>query len=66
VVKVLLIPIAIIAVVLFLLLLGAFGLFVSMAVISLFGQLGRAISGGGRLIGRRGKRLSKRGRWRRS
>jgi hypothetical protein len=41
VVKVLLVPLAIVAFALFLLAIGAFGLFVSMAVISLFGQLWR-------------------------
>jgi hypothetical protein len=66
VVKVLLIPIAIVALVLFLLAIGAFGLFVAMAVISACGQLWRAISGGGRLVGRGRRRLSKRGRRRRS
>ena len=75
-VKVLLIPIAIVAFILFLLAIGAFGLLVSMAVISVFGQVWRGISGGGRLIGRGGKRvgqradgrrrLSRRGRRRRS
>jgi hypothetical protein len=62
-VKLLLIPFVVLGFVLFLLLVGAFGLFVSMAVISALGQLGRAISGGGRLVGRR---LSRRGRRRRS
>jgi hypothetical protein len=57
VVKVLLIPIAIVGFILFLLAVGAFGLLVSMAVISLFGQIWRGISGGGRLLGRGGKRL---------
>jgi hypothetical protein len=60
VVKVLLIPIAIVAFVLFLLAIGAFGLLVSMAVISFFGQLWRGISGGGRLVGRGGRRAGKR------
>jgi hypothetical protein len=62
VVKVLLIPLAIVVFILFLLALGAFGLVVSMAVISFFGQLWRAISGGGRLIGRGERRLGRRGR----
>jgi hypothetical protein len=66
VVKVLLIPIAILGFVLFLLAIGAFGLLVSMAVISVCGQIWRGISGGGRLIGRGGKRLSRRGRRQRS
>ncbi len=52
-VKVLLVPLAIIAFVLFLLAIGAFGLFVAMAVISACGQLWRAASGGGRALGRR-------------
>lgn len=60
--KVFLVPLAILAFVLFLLAIGAFGLLVSMAVISLFGQLWRGLSGGGRLVGRGGRRLSRRGR----
>jgi hypothetical protein len=66
VVKVLLVPLAIVAFVLFLLAIGAFGLFVSMAVISAFGQLWRGISGSGRLVGRGRRRLSRRGRRQRS
>ena len=55
-VKVLLVPLAILAFVLFLLVIGAFGLFVAMAVISALGQLWRAVSGGGRLLSKRGRR----------
>jgi hypothetical protein len=57
--KVLLIPFAVFAFVVFLLAIGAFGLLVSMAVISLCGQVWRGISGGGRLIGRGGRRLGR-------
>jgi hypothetical protein len=65
-VKFLLAPLAILAFVLFLLVIGAFGLMVSMAVISLFGQIWRGMAGGGRLIGRGGRRVSRRGRRQRS
>lgn len=65
-VKFLLIPLAALAFVLFLLIVGAIGLFVSMAVISAAGWIWRGISGGGRLIGRGGRRLSRSGRRQRS
>ena len=60
--KFLLVPLAILAFVLFLLVIGAFGLIVSMAVISLLGQIWRGIAGGGRLISRGGRRVGRRGR----
>lgn len=52
----LLVPLAVLAFIVFLLALGAFGLAVSMAVISIAGQFWRLLSGGGRLISRRGRR----------
>jgi hypothetical protein len=65
-VKFLLVPLAVLAFVLFLLVVGAIGLMVSMAVISVAGWIWRGISGGGRLIGRGGRRLSRGGRRQRS
>ncbi len=59
--KFLLIPLAVVAFLLFLLVIGAIGLFIALAVISIFGQLWKLIAGGGRLIGRGGRRISRRG-----
>lgn len=47
-VKVLLIPMAILAFVLFLIVLGAIGLAVSFAVLAVLGRIWRLITGGGR------------------
>jgi hypothetical protein len=47
-VKVLLVPFAILALVVFLLLLGAIGLAVSMAVLSVFGRIWRFVNRSGR------------------
>lgn len=54
--KILLIPLAGLALLLFVLLVGAIGLFVSLAVISILGQLWRLFSGAIRLLSRLGRR----------
>jgi hypothetical protein len=54
--KVLLIPIAIVAFIVFLIVLGAIGLGVSFIVLATLGKIWRMISGAGRVVSRRGRR----------
>ena len=54
--KILLIPVAIIAFIIFLIVLGAIGLGVSFVVLALLGKLWRLISWPGRAISRGGRR----------
>jgi hypothetical protein len=54
--KLLLIPIAIIAFIVFLIVLGAIGLGVSFVILAALGKIWRLISGAGRVISRRGGR----------
>jgi hypothetical protein len=56
-VKILLIPVAIIAFIVFLLILGAIGLAVAMTVITIVGKFFQLLAGGGRLVSRGGRRL---------
>ena len=54
--KLLLIPIAIIAFIVFLIVLGAIGLGVSFLILAMLGKIWRLISGAGRVVSRRGRR----------
>jgi hypothetical protein len=54
--KVLLIPIVIVAFIVFLVVLGAIGLGVSFIVLATLGKIWRMISGAGRVVSRRGRR----------
>jgi len=54
--KVLLIPIAIIAFIVFIIVLGAIGLGIAFIVIATLGKLWQLISGAGRRVGRVGRR----------
>jgi hypothetical protein len=54
--KLLLIPIAIIAFIVFLIVLGAIGLGVSFIILAVLGKIWRLISGAGRVVSRRGRR----------
>ncbi|HEX4753307.1 MAG TPA: hypothetical protein VH268_10430 [Solirubrobacterales bacterium] len=54
--KVLLIPIVIVAFIVFLIVLGAIGLGVSFIVLAALGKIWRMISGAGRVVSRRGRR----------
>jgi hypothetical protein len=54
--KVLLIPIVIVAFIVFLVVLGAIGLGVSFLVLATLGKIWRMISGAGRVVSRRGRR----------
>jgi hypothetical protein len=60
--KLLLIPIAIIAFIVFLIVLGAIGLGVSFILLATLGKIWRLISGAGRGVGRGARRVSRRGR----
>jgi hypothetical protein len=60
--KLLLIPIAIIAFILFLVVLGAIGLGVAFIILAVLGRIWRLISGAGRGVGRAGRRVSRRAR----
>lgn len=64
--KFLLVPLAIVAFVLFLIALGAIGLGIAFGVIYVFGRLWRLVMRGGRIPIGPGRRLSRRGRRRRS
>ncbi|MGD9736981.1 MAG: hypothetical protein AB7V58_15465 [Solirubrobacterales bacterium] len=64
--KILFVPLAILAFVVFLLILGAIGLAVATTVITIVGKFFQLIGGGGRLIGRGGRRLRSRRLRRRS
>jgi hypothetical protein len=55
-VKVLLIPMAIVAFIVFLIVLGAIGLGVSFVILAVFGKAWRLLSSGGRLLSRGGRR----------
>jgi hypothetical protein len=59
-VKILFVPLAILAFIVFLLFLGAIGLAVAMTVIAVVGKFFQAIAAGVRLIGRGGRRLRSR------
>jgi Flp pilus assembly protein TadB len=54
--KLLLIPIAIVAFIIFLIVLGAIGLGVSFIILATLGKTWRLISGAGRRVSRRGRR----------
>ncbi len=54
--KVLLIPIAIVAFLVFLIVLGAIGLGVSFIILATLGKIWRLITGAGRVVSRRGRR----------
>jgi hypothetical protein len=60
--KLLLIPIAIIAFIVFLIVLGAIGLGVAFIILAMLGKIWRLISGAGRGVSRAGRRVSRRGR----
>jgi hypothetical protein len=53
--KVLLIPIAIVAFLVFLIVLGAIGLAVSFLILAALGKVWRLITGAGRVVSRRGR-----------
>jgi hypothetical protein len=53
--KVLLIPIAIVAFLVFLIVLGAIGLGVSFLILATLGKIWRLITGAGRVVSRRGR-----------
>jgi hypothetical protein len=54
--KVLLIPIAIVAFIIFLIVLGAIGLGVAFIILATLGKIWRLIGGAGRVVSRRGRR----------
>ena len=60
--KLLLIPIAIIAFIVFLIVLGAIGLGISFIILATLGKIWRLIGGAGRGVGRGARRVSRRGR----
>ena len=60
--KLLLIPIAVIAFIVFLIVLGAIGLGVSFIILATLGKIWSLISGAGRGVGRGARRVSRRGR----
>lgn len=60
--KLLLIPIAIVAFIIFLIVLGAIGLGVSFIILATLGKIWRLLGGAGRGVGRAGRRVSRRGR----
>jgi hypothetical protein len=60
--KLLLIPIAIIAFIVFLIVLGAIGLGISFILLATLGKIWRLIGGAGRGVGRGARRVSRRGR----
>jgi hypothetical protein len=59
-VKILFVPLAIVAFIVFLLILGAIGLAVATTVITIVGKFFQAIGAGGRLVSRSGRRLRSR------
>jgi hypothetical protein len=60
--KFLLIPIAIIAFIVFLIVLGAIGLSIAFILLATLGKIWRLIGGAGRGVGRGARRVSRRGR----
>jgi hypothetical protein len=60
--KLLLIPILVIAFIVFLIFLGAIGLGVAFILLATLGKIWRLISGAGRGVGRGARRVSRRGR----
>lgn len=60
--KLLLIPIAVVAFIVFLIVLGAIGLGVAFIILATLGKLWRLVSGAGRGVGRGARRVSRRGR----
>ena len=60
--KFLLIPIAIIAFIIFLIVLGAIGLGIAFILLAVLGKIWRLIGGAGRGVGRGARRVSRRGR----
>jgi hypothetical protein len=60
--KILLIPIAIVAFIVFLIVLGAIGLGVAFIILAALGKLWRLVGGAGRRAGRVGRRVSRVGR----
>ena len=60
--KFLLIPILVIAFILFLIFLGAIGLGVAFIILATLGKIWKLISGAGRGVGRGARRVSRRGR----
>jgi hypothetical protein len=60
--KLLLIPILVIAFIVFLIVLGAIGLGVAFIILATLGQVWKLISGAGRGVGRGARRVSRRGR----
>jgi hypothetical protein len=60
--KILLIPIAILAFLIFLIVLGAIGLGVAFIILATLGKIWRLIAGAGRGVGKAGRRVSRRGR----
>jgi hypothetical protein len=60
--KLLLIPILVIAFILFLIFLGAIGLGVAFIILATLGKIWKLISGAGRGVGRGARRVSRRGR----
>jgi hypothetical protein len=60
--KILLIPFAIIAFIIFLIVLGAIGLGVAFIVLATIGKIWRLLGGAGRGVGKAGRRVSRRGR----
>jgi hypothetical protein len=60
--KVLLIPVAIVAFIVFLIVLGAIGLGVAFIILAALGKIWSLISGAGRGVSRAGRRVSRRGR----
>jgi hypothetical protein len=60
--KLLLIPILVIAFLVFLIVLGAIGLAVAFIILATLGKIWKLISGAGRGVGRGARRVSRRGR----
>ena len=60
--KLLLIPILVIAFIVFLIVLGAIGLGIAFVLLAALGKIWRLISGAGRGVGRGARRVSRRGR----
>jgi hypothetical protein len=60
--KLLLIPILVIAFIVFLIFLGAIGLGVAFIILATLGKIWKLISGAGRGVGRGARRVSRRGR----
>jgi hypothetical protein len=60
--KLLLIPIAVVAFIVFLIVLGAIGLGIAFILLATLGKIWRLVGGAGRGVGRAGRRVSRRGR----